>query len=135
MKGKCIMIIDDNPHDIFFTERVIKENNENDIIITKESSRKALDYLKSNRTPKPDIIFLDIHMPVMDGWEFLDQYCLLDEKIKTEIMIVMLATSGNPEHIDRANNWDCISDYITKPLTPARIKEIRGKLISPKVNA
>ncbi|MCW3127278.1 MAG: response regulator [Bacteroidetes bacterium] len=121
------MIIDDNPDDNFFTEKVIQQNDPGDIVIIMEDAAKALQYLLTKADPKPDLIFLDIYMPSMDGWEFLDAYCLLDTTIRSGIMIVMLATSGDPAHIGRANSWDCISEYITKPLTKEAMKNISRK--------
>jgi CheY-like chemotaxis protein len=127
MKLKCIMLIDDNVHDTFFAKRVIAKNNPGDTIIAKDSAMQALDYLRSQTKPIPDMIFLDIYMPVMSGWEFLDEYCKLEKAIQNKIMIVMLATSGDPAHILRANTWACISDYITKPLTSEKMEEISEK--------
>jgi CheY-like chemotaxis protein len=125
------MIIDDNEHDTFFAKRVIAKNNPGDTIITMESGLEALDYISCQTLPIPDMIFLDIYMPVMSGWEFLDDYCKLDEVIKDKTMIVMLATSGNPDHVAKAHQWDCISDYITKPLTQERMGEISEKYFKP----
>ena len=124
MKKKCIMLIDDNVHDNYFSEKVIKQDDPDCIIIKKESAEDALHYIASEETPKPDIIFLDIYMPIMDGWDFLDKYCELNEAIRSKTMILMLATSGDPAHIEKANTWDCISDYITKPLTKERLQDI-----------
>lgn len=121
------MLIDDNADDNFLTGRVIRKHNRDVIIVTMESPVKALQYLRSEILPIPDMIFLDIYMPVMTGWEFLDEYCKLDKLIQDKIMIVMLATSGDPAHIVRAHDWDCISDYIIKPLTGERMGEISDK--------
>ncbi|MCW3127277.1 MAG: response regulator [Bacteroidetes bacterium] len=127
MQKKIIMIIDDNPHDNFFTKRVIKQNDADDIIITMESAVLALEYLEAGTVPKPDLIFLDIYMPVMDGWEFLDRYCKLDADLRIGLMIVMLATSGDPAHVQRAKTWDCISEYIMKPLTIEKMEGLSDK--------
>src|SRR5688572_14604805 len=76
---KSIMLIDDNPDDNFIHERAIKKINSESVVITKLSGADALSYLKSRETPCSDLIFLDINMPEMNGWEFLERYRKLDK--------------------------------------------------------
>ena len=121
------MLIDDNPHDNFFHERAIKAYDESDIVIAKESGTAALEYLNAGTDPRSDLIFLDINMPGMNAWEFLEKYVLLDQTIKGQPIIIMLTTSGNPFDLAKAKEWDCISDFITKPLTKEKMKEIADK--------
>lgn len=114
------MLVDDNPHDNFFHERAISQYNPAIKVLKMESAVDALEYLKSHSEPiqlEPDIIFLDINMPYMNGWEFLEEYKKLDERIKQHFIIVMLSTSDHPTEKDMAANNDVISDFITKPLT------------------
>src|ERR1700728_930651 len=119
MYGKlgCIMLIDDNKHDNFFHERAIRKVDTESVIITEESGIDALEYLKSKKLPHSDLIFLDINMPGMNGWEFLEQYNLLDEELKSHATIIMLSTSDHPGDIAKAKQWSFVADYITKPLT------------------
>src|SRR5438445_13790262 len=99
-KLKCIMLVDDNPDDNFFHERVIKKDNAAEFVVAKQTGMDALEYLKSkksNEDPHPDLIFLDINMPGMNGWEFLEEYNKLDEIFKSRAIIIMLTTSENPD--------------------------------------
>ena len=73
---------------------------------------------------QPDLIFLDINMPGMNGWEFLEEYNKLDKEIQSRVMVIMLTTSDNPDDSMRAKTWGFVSDYITKPLTKERLKDI-----------
>ena len=66
---------------------------------------------------QPDLIFLDINMPGMNGWEFLEEYNRLNKKLHGQVIIIMLTTSDNPDDAERSKTWNFISDYITKPLT------------------
>jgi CheY-like chemotaxis protein len=77
----------------------------------------ALEYLKSKRDPHSDLIFLDINMPGMNGWEFLQEYNALDKELQGQAVIIMLTTSDNADDVAKAGSWSFISDYITKPLT------------------
>jgi len=124
------MLIDDNPDDNFFHERVIRKNNFTDCIIKKESAVDALTYLKdkSNRDEDQiDIIFLDINMPAMNGWEFLEEYNKLDKELQQGIVIVMLTTSESEEDKKKALKWGFASDFRTKPLTKEMLDEIIEK--------
>jgi CheY-like chemotaxis protein len=124
------MLIDDNPDDNFFHEREIKKANGGNIVITKESGQEALEYLRSEKDthdPHPDIIFLDINMPGMTGWEFLQEYDRLGKELQSRALIIMLTTSENPDDEARARAWSFVSDYITKPLTSALMDDIVKK--------
>lgn len=121
----CIMLIDDNKIDNFFHERVIKKCDAAKKIVIKESGQEALDYLISgNVTTQPDVIFLDINMPGMNGWEFLDHYKQLDKELQTAMVVVMLSTSENPDDRARAKTHGILADYKTKPLTKEMLEEV-----------
>ena len=124
---KCIMLIDDNTDDNFFHEREIKKANHDNIVITKSSGKAALEYLNSRKEPHSDLIFLDINMPGMNGWEFLEEYSKLATELQSQAIIIMLTTSDNADDLEKAKTWSVISDYITKPLTKEMIKDITDK--------
>lgn len=118
------MLVDDDEDDNFFHEMEIKNNHLASAVVVEDSGRKALEYLKSEKEPHCDLIFLDINMPGMSGWEFLDEYNKLDSELQGRAMIFMLSTSENPADAERAKNWSFVSDYITKPLTREVIEGI-----------
>lgn len=124
---KCVMLVDDDADDNFFHEREIKKVNVENIVIAENSAMKGLEYLramKSNKDPYPDLIFLDINMPRMNGWEFLQEYNRLDKELQSRAIIIMLTTSENPNDKLRAKTWDFVRDYISKPLTREIMREI-----------
>lgn len=129
-KLRCIMLVDDNLHDNFFHEREIKKSNLATIVITKTTGLEAIEYLKSknnNKDNQPDLIFLDINMPGMNGWEFLQEYNQLEKKLQSKVIIIMLTTSDNPDDEAKAKTWSFVSDYITKPLTKKIMEDIIKK--------
>ncbi len=121
------MLVDDDQNDNFFHEREIKKINPAITVIEKTTGLDGLEYLESNKENKevmPDLIFLDINMPILDGWDFLEKYKQLDKELQDLVVIIMLSTSGYPEDIERAMSYSCVSDYIIKPLTKEKLENI-----------
>ena len=127
---KIIMLVDDDQNDNFFHEREIKKINPAITVIEKRTGLDGLEYLKLNKENKevvPDLIFLDINMPILDGWDFLEKYNQFDKELQDLVVIIMLSTSGYPEDIARAMSYSCVSDYIIKPLTKEKLESINRK--------
>src|SRR5213592_4485206 len=99
-KLNCIMLIDDNKDDNLFHSRVIKKAGAANSVIVYKNAREALAFLaakKDHPEQHPDLIFLDINMPGMNGWEFLREYDKLDAQLRSSAIVVMLTTSTNPD--------------------------------------
>ena len=119
-KLKHILLIDDNHYDNIYHERIIKDSQVAEKVIFAEDGRAALDILSSVKDgifPQPELIFLDINMPRMDGWEFLEEYQTLREDQKANVIIVMLSTSLNPSDEERANQFEILNGFENKPLS------------------
>ncbi|PKQ45001.1 response regulator [Confluentibacter flavum] len=119
MKVKTILLIDDNKIDSYITRHLLLKNKIGEIFIIQSSAIEALRYLDSIRNdPKhfPDCIFLDIRMPEMDGFEFLDEYVLLPDTIKNKCDIFMLSSSNDQRDIDRAAHYSYVKRFLMKPL-------------------
>lgn len=126
-KVNCILLIDDNPDDNFYHERVIRKSSAANLVVTKQTGNEALEYLLSkNEHPQahPDLIFLDINMPGMNGWEFLEEYKKLDKALQGSVVVVMLTSSDNPEDKTRAKSFSVPFDFKTKPLTKEILEEV-----------
>jgi response regulator of citrate/malate metabolism len=121
------MLIDDNPDDNFIHERAIRKINSSSVVTTKESGEEALAYLTSMTSYHADLIFLDINMPRMNGWDFLEQYGKLDKALQCQSIIIMLTTSDNEDDLAKSKTFSNVTDYITKPLTKEKMALICEK--------
>ncbi|MFP9099235.1 response regulator [Flavobacterium sp. RHBU_24] len=126
-----ILLIDDNKIDNFFHERIIKKYDPQIKITTLRTAYEALDFIQSQEE-KPNIIFLDINMPGMSGWEFLDEYKKLKHLYQDVMIVVMLTTSENPDDKARALTHGMLSDFRSKPLTLEILKEVIEKFHQSK---
>ena len=132
----CILLVDDDESDNFFHTLTIKEAEFCNQIKVVTDGRYALDYIlnalkndQPNEFPKPDIIFLDINMPRMSGFDFLDEYIQLDERFTLDILIIMLTTSLSPYDMEKAMKYKVVKDYRNKPLTTEMLQEITEKYL------
>ncbi len=118
-------IIEDNLGNIFWLETIMEDVNFCDHLIIFHNGKEALDQLKAlieSGGRLPEIIFLDLNMPVMDGWEFLDEFTLIPTK--KQILIYIVTSSIDPADIERTKEYEKISGYIVKPVTMDNLREI-----------
>ena len=118
-KHKAVMLIDDNDIDNFINERMITTNSFSKMVIVKNSGESALQFLRDNcenADVLPQVIFLDLNMPVMDGFAFLEEYESLPASIRTSCKVIVLSSSISPEDINRASTNQYVVKYVNKPL-------------------
>lgn len=132
----CIMLIDDHhPTNVLHT--MVIENCEcADEIIIFDNGQDALKYFCypfGIEHPKPEIIFLDINMPGMTGWEFLDEYKNLSEDKNSDTLLLMLSTSSHPEDLARAEKEAIVKDYIYKPLSTDILQNVIQKYFNKPI--
>jgi CheY-like chemotaxis protein len=133
-KLKCILLIDDDAATNILHKFIIKKTGINVFVQVTPNGKEALDYLmckggfsETEQQPQPGIIFLDINMPIMDGWEFLDEYHSLPDSNKADMVIMMLTTSINPDERKRAEQMIDLKGFINKPLTVEVLSELVAK--------
>ena len=134
-KLNCVLLIDDDEPTNFLSKMVVKKADCTEHIQIASSGRQALHYLtnsehfagENKNFPCPDLIFLDINMPAMNGWEFLQKYNELEKEHKGNIVMIMLTTSLNPDDKLKANETPHISGFENKPLTGKKLDELLRK--------
>jgi CheY-like chemotaxis protein len=119
---KTCLLIDDNYIDNFVTRRILENSHFAEQIVVRESPADAISLLREGII-KPDVIFLDIRMPQMSGFEFLKEYdmLLIDKK---DIKIFMLSSSLDPTDMQESAGNKYITQFIHKPLTIKALEEI-----------
>jgi CheY-like chemotaxis protein len=133
-KLKCVLLVDDDDGANFINRMIIEEAGITDHIEITLNGKEALEYLTGTGKYKdkgtriaPELILLDINMPVIDGWEFLDEYHKLEDSQKNRPTIILLTTSLNPDDKKRAEKNLAISSFENKPLDRKVLEKIVTK--------
>ncbi|MDX2188729.1 MAG: response regulator [Bacteroidota bacterium] len=130
-KVALVLLVDDNETDNFISEKIIEMSGFSDTVIAVDSGSGALEYLESNKNNPdkiPDVIFLDINMPYVDGFVFLFEFEKFPDSIKKKCKIVILSSSDNKRDIDRIVDNKYVINYVVKPLSPEALKKIQDML-------
>lgn len=118
-------IIDDDPIFIFGTKKMLELADICTNFMVFKNGQDALKHLTAlskGDEPLPEVILLDLNMPLMDGWQFLDRFTAIPTKEKINIFIV--SSSLDPKDIERAKTYEVVNNYIIKPIALDNIKEI-----------
>jgi CheY-like chemotaxis protein len=127
---KNVMVVDDDDDYNFITEEIFQDIDLKTQLTFKIWARDALDYLKENEDRFPDLILLDINMPIMNGWEFLEEYENRNYHINYPTVIVMISTSVFREDKVKANSFTRVVEFVEKPISGENILRIRDKYFS-----
>lgn len=122
-------IIDDDKIYVYGLKKMLSIHDFCKNVLIFNNGEEAIKYMKPlivSNEGLPDIILLDINMPVMDGWEFLDEFIKIKPKIKKKITIYMVSSSINPIDIERAKSYSEVSNYFVKPIKMEDLAEILG---------
>lgn len=127
----CILLIDDEESNNFLHRTMIEKAGIDCAVHTTYNGIEAIEFLtctgryESNEDyPQPGVIFLDINMPLMNGWEFLEEYEKLPEEQKGRIVMAMLTSSLNQDDIDRSELNSDLKGFISKPLSVAKLNDV-----------
>jgi len=125
---KSILLIEDDPITIMVCERIIRMTGFAEQLKSVTNGQEAMDYLqeqaKKDEHNMPDIIFLDINMPVMNGWEFLEQFHKIEPLFSKQPSVYRLSSTVDPEDYARAASYGVVKRFVSKPLTKDVLESI-----------
>jgi len=125
-------LIDDDEVFVFLTKKAIERTHLVELIRVFSNGLDAIDFLREHRDnvdALPEIILLDLSMPIMDGWQFLDQFSKLAPKIDKKIIIYLCSSSISPNDIQLAKKNSLVTDYVIKPITKEKLIELIKNMI------
>lgn len=124
-------IVEDDPVHLFITKKYIELSGFVEKILVCQNGKEAYSTLKTmilNSENLPQIIFLDLNMPVWDGWQFLDEFTQIP--IEQKITIFILTSSNSEEDLKRAEKYSLTSNYLVKPIDQSQLKNILAEFIN-----
>lgn len=123
-----VLLVDDNEIDLFINRKILEFNQFSKRIISTTSPMKALHMLSSETGDLPEIVFLDLNMPIMDGFKFLREFANLSEMVRTQVSIVILTSSENICDKELAVQSNAVVRYVSKPLTDEKVARLKGEI-------
>ena len=126
-KIESCCIIDDDPIFIYGTKRLMKEIDFCDNIIVYNNGQDALEGLvemPESGEKVPPFIFLDLNMPIMNGWEFLDEFTQIPSNNLMKTVIYIISSSVDPRDLEKVKNYKEVNNYILKPITPKDLETV-----------
>jgi CheY-like chemotaxis protein len=130
-----ILCVDDDPITLMLCKKVIIKASFSNEIITSQNGEEALQYfntLKYANTEQlkkhPQLIFLDLNMPVMGGWEFLDHFNSEAFSEFKNIKIIVLSSTIDPEDLEKSKTYPMVIDFLSKPITLTMLEYLKNKI-------
>ncbi|MFM2266180.1 MAG: hypothetical protein RLZ77_1600 [Bacteroidota bacterium] len=127
-----LLCIDDDPITIMLSKMVMTRAAYANEIVTAQNGEEALVYLDrlmNENRPIPDLIFLDLNMPIMGGWEFLDAFS--EEKYRSyfaKSKVVVLSSTIDPRDIEKSKSYEMVLDFMSKPISKELLELVKSKL-------
>jgi len=123
-KLKSVLLLDDNLATNYFHKKIIEKSNSVERVLEFRSGINALKYLEQDGIEPPELIMVDINMPIMSAWEFLEKLQKLKKESKIKTKVILLSTSLSPADKEKADKIPLIKEVLLKPLTKDSIHNV-----------
>ncbi|SKB53085.1 Response regulator receiver domain-containing protein [Salegentibacter holothuriorum] len=128
-KVELACIIDDDKIYVNLVKKIIEIKKLSNNLLIFKNGKEALDHFKlilenASEEILPDIIFLDINMPIMDGWEFLNEFIKIKNIFDKKITLYVVSSSIDPRDLERAKSFNLVTDYLIKPIELKKFEKI-----------
>lgn len=128
-----ILCVDDDPITLMLCKKVITKASFSNNIITAKNGEEALQYFdsiinKKEENKLPQLIFLDLNMPVMDGWEFLDNFNTDKYSEVNSTKIIVLSSTIDPEDLEKSKKYKMVVDFLSKPISTNMLNYLETKI-------
>jgi CheY-like chemotaxis protein len=131
-----LLVIDDDDINIFIIKKIVEKTGYAANMVAKSNGQSAIDHLTGlieNNQPLPNLILIDINMPILNGWEFLNAYDKLN--IETDIDMYMLSSSVYENDLEKARTYKTVKGFISKPLSIERLIELFANIDSEPIES
>lgn len=132
---ETILCIDDDPITLMLCKMVITKASFSKEIATAKNGEEALKYFNTLKQTdpnsvlkKPQMIFLDLNMPVMGGWEFLDSFVTADYSDFNETKVIILSSTIDPEDLEKSKKYPMVMDFLSKPISKEMLEYLKDKI-------
>ncbi len=127
-----ILCVDDDPITLMLCRKVIAKADFSKVTDSATNGEEALHYFDSlimhNDQKYPELILLDLNMPVMGGWEFLDNFCKgTYANVFNEVKVIVLSSTIDPQDVEKAKSYPMVMEFMSKPITTEMLDEIKSK--------
>lgn len=132
-KIKLACLIDDDPIFIYGTKRLMNEIDFCEEALVYNNGQSALDGLRQRIERGehfPEVILLDLNMPIMNGWDFLDEFCKIERTKEEDVTVYIISSSIDPRDLEKVKNYDIIHNYILKPLSPKDLETVKEAMVN-----
>jgi len=126
-----VICIDDDPITLMLCKKVMERVEFALEINTLQNGEEAIKLFEDNEKidtkNAPDIVFIDLNMPVMNGWEFLDEYLNREYQKKFKTHFIVLSSTIDPKDVEKSKSYPMVVNFLSKPITKTMLEELKSK--------
>lgn len=124
-----VLCVDDDPITLMLCKKVIVKAAFSKEIVFAQNGQEAIEVLKKTKdTGLPELIFLDLNMPVMNGWDFLNEFSSSSIDPSNKLMVIILSSTIDPADYEKAKDYTCVSHFLSKPITVEMLDKLKTEL-------